>query len=161
MISARDAVRALTGLLAGAEQNVETASGFTGAIAEAVKAFQKVAGRPVTGKLDDRTWAALFMTLDAPTPKVTGRAQVGQKLTAAAGSWGPGSVGLAYQWYRGETAVAGATKATYRLTSKDKGMAISVAVRGSKAGLHGGREEGHGLRRHMTPAPGVTTRRRR
>lgn len=41
---------------------------------------------------------------------------------------------LSYQWYRGSTAIKGATKATYKVTSSDGGKALKVVVTGSKSG---------------------------
>jgi len=67
-------------------------------------------------------------------PTITGTAKVGGTLTASAGTWAPAPVALSYQWYRGTTAITGATKATYQLVSADSGKAIKVAVTGSKAG---------------------------
>lgn len=98
----------------------------------AVKAFQAAAGRPVTGAADDNTWAALYMTLSARTPTITGTAAVGKKLTAAAGNWGPGSVSLRYQWLRGATPIGGATKTTYTPSVSDAGHVLSVRVTGIK-----------------------------
>lgn len=54
-----------------------SSSSYTTDTAAAVKDFQRDAGRPVTGAADDNTWAALFMTLKAATPKVSGKAVVG------------------------------------------------------------------------------------
>ena len=54
--------------------------------------------------------------LTAPTPKVSGTAKVGSKLTGQPGSWGPAPVTLAYQWKRGGKPIARATKSTYTHT---------------------------------------------
>jgi protocatechuate 3,4-dioxygenase beta subunit len=71
---------------------------------------------------------------DTPAPTITGTTTVGQKLTAAAGTWGPAPVALSYQWLRGTTVIPGATKSTYTLTTADAGKAITVTVIGKKAG---------------------------
>ena len=68
-------------------------------------------------------------------PKISGTAKVGKTLTAAPGTWGPGTVKLSYRWYNGGRAIKGATKATYKLKSADKGDTISVKVTGRKAGF--------------------------
>jgi hypothetical protein len=73
-------------------------------------------------------------TLTAPTPTISGTARVGQKLTAAAGTWGPAPVSLSYQWLRNGSAISGATKSTYTLTASDSGDRVSVRVTGTKAG---------------------------
>jgi peptidoglycan hydrolase-like protein with peptidoglycan-binding domain/cell wall-associated NlpC family hydrolase len=69
-----------------------------------------------------------------PTPKVGGRAKVGNTMKVTPGTWGPGVVTLSYQWYRGSTAIRGATRTTYKLTSADRGKVVTVKVRGSKPG---------------------------
>jgi hypothetical protein len=76
--------------------------------------------------------AAIAGLLTSPTPTVSGTARVGQKLTATAGTWGPAPVTLTYQWYRGSTAISGATAQTYKLIAADKGSAIKVRVTGTK-----------------------------
>ncbi|WP_427018368.1 carboxypeptidase regulatory-like domain-containing protein [Pseudarthrobacter sp. P1] len=70
----------------------------------------------------------------APVPTISGSAVSGLKLTATTGVWSPAPVALAYQWKRAGVAIAGATAATYTLTSTDVGKAITVTVTGSKAG---------------------------
>ena len=128
-----DRVRALHALLGGLGHTVSGAA-FGSATASAVKSVQSLAGRNQTGVADPNTWAALFMTLaPAPAPKISGTAEVGEKLTATAGTWGPGKPALSYQWYRAGNAIAGATKAAYTVELADAGAALSVAVTGRKA----------------------------
>ncbi len=127
-----DAVRGLTTLLASAGQQVAATSSFGADLVAAVKSFQASVSLSVTGTVDDRTWAALFMTLDGGTPTVSGKAAVGQKLTAAAGQWGPGDVRLSYQWYRGGAAIGGATGSTRTVKVEDAGQALSVRVTGTR-----------------------------
>jgi hypothetical protein len=69
-----------------------------------------------------------------PTPTVSGKAQVGQTLSAQAGEWKPSPVTLSYQWLREGSAISGATKSTYTLVAADVGKKVSVKVTGSKAG---------------------------
>lgn len=68
-----------------------------------------------------------------PTPSLSGTTKAGQTLTAKPGTWDSG-VKLTYQWLRNGVAIKGATKATYKLTSSDKGKKIIVKVTGSKTG---------------------------
>jgi len=68
----------------------------------------------------------------AGTPKVTGTAKAGKKLTAKPGAWAAGAT-LSYQWLRGKEAIAGATKTTYKVQAADGGARLSVRVTGSKA----------------------------
>ncbi|MFT4232374.1 MAG: S-layer homology domain-containing protein [Leucobacter sp.] len=70
----------------------------------------------------------------AGSPTISGTAQVGQTLTANAGTWGPAPVTLAYQWLRDGTAISGATGKTYVPAAADQGKKISVRVTGSKTG---------------------------
>ena len=70
----------------------------------------------------------------APTPKITGTAKVGKKLTAKAGTWKPSSAKLSYQWYRGSSKIVGATKKTYTLAKADKGKTVKVKVTAKKSG---------------------------
>ncbi len=51
------------------------------------------------------------------------------------GITGPGIPTVAYQWYRGTAAVAGAIKATYALTAADYGQPVWVRVTTSRAGF--------------------------
>lgn len=73
------------------------------------------------------------LELSAGTPTISGAPKVGQTLSAAAGSWTPGTV-FAYQWLRDGAAISGATAAKYSPTAADLGAAISVRVTGSQAG---------------------------
>ncbi|MDQ1569799.1 MAG: hypothetical protein QOF79_473 [Actinomycetota bacterium] len=70
--------------------------------------------------------------LTVTTPTITGTAQVGSKLSAVRGTWGPGTVTIRYQWYLGGSAVSGATTSTYTLSSATRGKTVSVRVTGSK-----------------------------
>ncbi|WP_212743168.1 fibronectin type III domain-containing protein [Microbacterium sp. 2FI] len=79
------------------------------------------------------TVAAGTLTL-TPTPTISGTAKVGLKLTASAGTWGPATVTLKYQWRRDGTAITGATGSTYVLGAADKGRQVTVTVTGSKSG---------------------------
>ena len=69
-----------------------------------------------------------------PTPKITGKATVGEALTAVPGTWGPGPVPLTYQWYRGTTAIPGASAASYTVQAADLGAKLKVVVAAAKPG---------------------------
>ncbi|MEU5099300.1 hypothetical protein [Streptomyces sp. NPDC020996] len=71
-------------------------------------------------------------------PTVSGTAKVGSTLTAKNGSWSVKPTAYSYQWYRGSTAVSGATSATYKLTSADKGRKIKVRVKGTRTSFTSG-----------------------
>jgi len=71
---------------------------------------------------------------DTPAPKITGKATVGESLAAVPGTWTPGPVPLTYQWYRGATAIAGASAATYAVQPADLGAKLQVVVTAAKPG---------------------------
>jgi hypothetical protein len=85
-----------------------------------------------TSKATAKVKAGLLTT---PKPTVTGAPTVGQTLTAHA-TWGPGTVTLAYRWYRGTTKLK-ATGATYVVVAKDAKAKLRVKVSGSKPGFTG------------------------
>lgn len=64
------------------------------------------------------------------TPIITGTAQVGNVLTASAGTWESG-LNFAYQWRRNGVAISGATSLTYNLVATDLGTTITLSVTGS------------------------------
>lgn len=63
-------------------------------------------------------------------PKITGTPKVGKTLSATVSGWAPDGLTLSYRWYRSGTAIKGATRATYRLTTADRGKRIVVKVTG-------------------------------
>lgn len=80
-----------------------------------------------------------FTTFDGPEVKLDGEVTVssdragdksypGDKLTATASITGDIKGNLTYQWYAGETAIAGATKSSYQLTKAEIGKTVSVKV---------------------------------
>ena len=69
----------------------------------------------------------------APTPSINGTPEVGQTLSAVTGAWSP-TPAFAYRWFRGGTAVAGATSSTYALGVGDLGASIKVEVVGTLSG---------------------------
>ena len=71
--------------------------------------------------------------LKSPNPTIVGKAVVGKKLTAKAGSWKPSSAKFTAQWFRNGTAIVGATKSNYVLVKADRGTKITVAVTAKKS----------------------------
>lgn len=88
------------------------------------------------------------------TPTIAGTRKVGHDLTVAPPLYtadvpAPGSAvvpDITYQWYRGSTAISGATSATYRLTASDVGTNLTVQVTAKKGGYapHGVRSASAG-----------------
>jgi peptidoglycan hydrolase-like protein with peptidoglycan-binding domain len=127
-------VTALKTLLGLAGYTTESGSSLGATTVTALKAFQTKNSLTASGVANAKTWSKLFMLLDtAPTPTVSGTTTVGKKLTAKAGTWGPGTVELSYQWYRGSTAISSATAASYVLQPADAGQAVRVSTTGTKA----------------------------
>jgi hypothetical protein len=78
--------------------------------------------------------AAIGTITASPVPTVSGVAEVGRALTAAAGLWDQG-VELSYQWLRNSSPIQGAFSRTYFLNPLDAGAQISVEVTGRKTGF--------------------------
>ncbi len=72
-------------------------------------------------------------TLAAPTVTVKGKPNVGKKLTAQP-TWQQAPETVTYQWFAGKKAIAGATSATYTVTTDVVGKRLSVQVTGTSAG---------------------------
>ena len=102
------------------------------------------AGNTSEGPLTSVPTAAVTNTNDAPTglPTISGTTTQGQTLTANTGGIsdadGPASLPFTYQWNRRsgstDTAISGATSASYILTQDDVGETITVTVRYTDAG---------------------------
>ena len=131
--SATSRVAALHALLNGLGYATNSGTTFGSTTLASVKSFQTAARLASNGVVGADTWAKLFMAVIPSTPTVTGTARIGQTLTASAGTWGPGTVALSYQWYRGSEAISGADAATYTLQAADAGTKLKVLVTGSRA----------------------------
>lgn len=71
----------------------------------------------------------------APQPKITGKAKKARILRVKAGTWRPSPSRFTLRWYRNGKAIKGATKTTYKLTTRDIGKRITVKVVASGTGL--------------------------
>ena len=99
-----------------------------------VKVTGTKTGYTTAAKTSASTAAITTGTLTSTIPTVTGTAKFGSVLTASAGTWGPATVTLKYQWYRTGTAITGATGNTYTLTAADLGKTMTMTITGSKSG---------------------------
>jgi hypothetical protein len=70
-----------------------------------------------------------------PTATLSGTAKVGYTLTAGPGSQPPGTT-YTYQWFRGSTAIPGATGRTYKAVAADRGQKLRARVTPLNAGYH-------------------------
>lgn len=80
-------------------------------------------GGPVSGPV-----VALTPRLSDTTPVV------GQKLAVSTSAWGPAPLEYAFQWFRGSSAIDGATGSAYTVQTADLGSSLKVRVTGSKVG---------------------------
>lgn len=71
----------------------------------------------------------------AGTPTIAGKATTGTTLVAKVGTWQPKPSSYAYQWYRGSTAIKGATGSKYVVTAADIGSRIKLKVTAKRAGF--------------------------
>ncbi|MDF1486998.1 hypothetical protein [Tessaracoccus caeni] len=93
----------------------------------------KLSGYTTVAKTSKATAKVATGTLTSATPKISGTAKVGKKLTAKAGTWTKGTT-LSYQWYANGKALKGKTGKTLTLSSSVKGKKVTLKVTGAKSG---------------------------
>lgn len=95
-------------------------------------------------------------------PSISGTAQVGETLTASAGTWtGVPTPSYSYQWKRDGNSIGGATNSTYQLVAADYGAVITVTVtatnsEGSSSETSAGTSAVAGLAPVNTAAPVIS-----
>lgn len=94
-----------------------------------VKVTGQLAGYTTVPRVSTKTPKVLLVA----TPTISGTAAVGSTLTAKRGTWTTGAA-VTHQWYADSSAIAGATAATFTLTSAQAGKQISVKVTGTLTG---------------------------
>ncbi len=130
-----DGVNAAKTLLGLVGYPVSSDNKLSGTTADSVKAFRSDQGLSASANVDSNTWKKLFMSITpAPTPSLTGTAQVAQTLQAKPGTWLSGA-SVSYQWYRNGSAISGATTTSYTLQPEDAGAVVSFAATGSKPAM--------------------------
>jgi hypothetical protein len=70
----------------------------------------------------------------APTPKISGTAQVGSTLKVTPGTWSPAAT-LSYRWKANGVVITGATGTSYVVKSTDYGKTITVTVTARRSGF--------------------------
>lgn len=68
-------------------------------------------------------------------PRISGTAKVGRTLRVSRGSWSPAPSSVKYRWTRDGKRIAGATKASYRVTKKDRRHRIAAIVTVKRTGV--------------------------
>lgn len=99
-----------------------------------VRVTGSLTGYPTVSRTSTATAAVQPGRMGVPAPVIVGTVQVGQVLTAAAGSWAPSGATLRYQWLRAGQPIPGATGRSYTLVAQDQVTAIAVRVTGSMPG---------------------------
>ncbi|HEY3409812.1 MAG TPA: hypothetical protein VGK53_16715, partial [Propionicimonas sp.] len=82
----------------------------------------------------DPTGIVAAETFTSTVPTVVGNTTATATLMIVRGNWDPAPTGWSYQWFRGDTAITGATAMSYQLTSADVGSSLKVAVTGTRDG---------------------------
>jgi hypothetical protein len=146
-----DQLRDIVGTVPASSSLAKLPSWVAGAKDETA-ALRRCSGAPLTsGRLTLVQWVDFTANVDhdvacatfatSPTPKISGHAAVGRKVTARPGTWGPGTVRLTYRWTRDGHAIAKATGRTYRLKRADAHHRIGVTVTATEPGFSRGVEK--------------------
>ncbi len=120
----------------GATGSTYTVSGSYAGYRLKVKVTGSLAGYSTASRTSARTSKvakAVFTATVKPTIAVEGTPRAGKMMTVQPGIWQPGAT-FSYRWYRGTTAISGATKASYTPTSSDLAKQLKVRVTGSRTG---------------------------
>ena len=126
-----------------------TSASYTPTLSDAHKNLRVVVtaansqGRSVQTAASSRTVVANSNPVNITAPAVTGTAAIGGTLSAGTGTWSDGdsdTLGFTYQWYRSddsgganETAISGATAASYSPTAADAHKFVRVVVTANDA----------------------------
>ena len=87
-------------------------------------------GGPSTSNNWIEEWLAITAAPPAPVntvaPVISGTMVVGQTLTTTNGTWTNSPTSFTYKWYKGITAIVGATSSTYILVQADAGTTTAI-----------------------------------
>jgi hypothetical protein len=122
-----------TPISGGTRTNYFVKSSDVGASLSVKVTFTKTAFNPVTVSSASIKVSAGELTLQ-PLPTISGTGEINKSLTGIIGKWDTG-VKVSYQWLRNGIAIDNSTAKTFRVTSLDKGSAITFRISVSKAGF--------------------------
>ena len=91
----------------------------------------------VTGSVTSAQTAAVAGAAIGGSVSIKGSAVFGETLSADISAITPPAVTLKYQWYRGSSAISGATEGTYKLVAADIGYAVKLRVTANQTGYSG------------------------
>ncbi|MEP6479999.1 MAG: S8 family serine peptidase, partial [Rhodoglobus sp.] len=83
--------------------------------------------------------------LNTTLPVISGKPDVGKKLTASPGEWDTDGLTFSYQWQADGTDIPGASHSTYKVRSADQGKTITVVVTATKGDLPPGSATSDGV----------------
>jgi hypothetical protein len=108
---------------------------FQTAVVTATSGAAVAGSPPAAAPVPAPAAAAPTPAVNIARPTITGRPSVGKRLSVASkGRWSAPGHRFGYQWLRNGKAISGATKTTYRLTTKDRTQRISLRVQATRAG---------------------------
>jgi len=120
--------------ISGANKSTYKLISTDGGKALTVRVTAKRSGYASTPRTSSAKTVANASFSKAPTPKISGTAKVGSTLTASRYTWSPAPTTFTYQWYRSGSAISGANKSTYKLTTSERGKTITVKVTAKRTG---------------------------
>jgi hypothetical protein len=98
-----------------------------------------------------------FSTFGAPVattaPVIQGSGAIGSLLTSFNPTWDLAGVTNSYQWFRGTSAITGATSSSYQLVTADLGKSITLKVTGSLPGYRNTVSQSNVITGVAGPAP--------
>lgn len=100
----------------------------------AVTVTGELTGYVVAAQTSESTTPVLRTLAGAPVPRIAGSPRVGGTVSVRSGSWNPGGVALATQWYRDGAPIPGATSDSYQPNESDAAAILTVSVTGTMPG---------------------------
>ena len=90
-------------------------------------------GTPPNGSFVPRgtagnSYRSPFAPTNTEKPQISGIPEVGETLTASAGSWTANAATISYQWQRAGSSIPGSIAPSYQVTPADLGSTLSVLV---------------------------------